>query len=462
MSDRAIRTIAVAGGGIVGLSAALAFARSLPRTSITLIETPSDPAALAERLPVTWPTVHRFYSLIGVDEHALIGDGIATHHVGTVVETPRGNWVHAFAPHGKPAGAVPFDQVWLRALHAGRGLAYESYSAGAALARANKFAQPPPGNSERSFDYGLRLDPHLYRNRLREQAAGAKANIVAGSLEGVEREPDGRVSSIQLSTGDRIEADLFIDCTGPAGRLISEVDDSFAPWSGHPLHRLCIEEVETGEFATAARIAFLDGGWTGEWPLRGRSLRCVAMRDSVGASGVAIRPGTRARPWVYNVLALADAAAAFEPLHGLNLDLAQRAILLAIDLLPGRNCNPLERAEYNRRFALMADQVRDFLALHYQALEGVPDVPDSLARRIDQYGYRGRLPFQEDEILNRDDWTAALIGLGFVPRNIDPAAAGVPLDRATDAMDRIAAELDSATARLPDYTDFLERLDSGR
>ena len=94
MSDQAIRTIAVAGGGIVGLSAALAFARSLPRTSITLIETPLDPAALAERLPVTWPTVHRFHSLIGVDEHALIGDGIASHHVGTVVETPEERSVH--------------------------------------------------------------------------------------------------------------------------------------------------------------------------------------------------------------------------------------------------------------------------------------------------------------------------------------------------------------------------------
>jgi tryptophan 7-halogenase len=461
LSDRAIRTIAVAGGGIVGLSAALAFARSLPRTTVTLIETPPDPAAIAERIPVTWPTVHRFHSLIGIDERDLIGNGIATHHVGTVLEAPRGNWVHAFAPHGSPAGAVHFDQVWVRAQREGSARTYDSYSAGAALARANKFAQPP-GNSDRRFDYGLRLDPHLYRNLLREQAAGAKANIVTGVVEEVEREPDGRVSSIRLSTGDRIEADLFIDSTGPAGRLISEVDDSFEPWSGHPMHHLCINEVETGELATAARIAFLDGGWAGEWPLRGRSLRCIARRDSDGPNAIAIRPGSRARPWVYNVLALGEAAAAFDPLHGLNLDLAQRAILLAVDLLPGRDCNPLELAEYNRRFALMADQVRDFLALHYQALEGIADVPDSLARRIDQYWYRGRLPFQEDEILNRDDWTAALIGLGFVPCNVDPAAAGVPLDRATDAMDRMAVEFDSATARLPDYADFLERLGSGR
>ena len=37
--ERAIRTTVVVGGGIVGLSAATAFALALPGTSVTVIET---------------------------------------------------------------------------------------------------------------------------------------------------------------------------------------------------------------------------------------------------------------------------------------------------------------------------------------------------------------------------------------------------------------------------------------
>lgn len=461
MSDRAIRSIAIAGGGIVGLSAALAFARSLPRSNVTLIEMAPDPAALADRVAVTWPTVHRFHSLIGIDEVALISEGIAAHHVGTIVETPRGSWVHAFAPHGMPAGGVHFDQVWTQAQREGCARPYDSYSAGAALAQANKFAQPLD-SSKRHFDYGLRLNPDLYRSCLMQQAAKAKVGTTQSDLADVERGPEGRISALRLSNGQRVEADLFIDCTGPAARLICEVEDSFEDWSGYPSHRLCIGEVESEELATAARVTLGNRKWAGEWPLRGRSLRCTARPDLDGLNTVSIRPGSRTRPWACNVLALGDAAAVLEPLHGLNLDLAQRSILLALALLPGRGCSPLELAEYNRRFTLMADQVRDFLALHYQYTGGISDLPDSLARRMDQYRHRGRLPFQEDEVLNRDDWTAALIGLGFAPRNVDPAAAAIPLPRAVEAMERIATELDLATARLPEYAEYLKRFVSGR
>ena len=133
MSERAIRSIVVAGGGIVGLSAALAFSRSLPRTKITVVETPRDPAALADRMPTAWPTISRFHALIGLDEIELLRSGIATHHVGTVIEGwPGKTWVHAFAPHGRGIGPVPFDQIWSQAKRSAKARSYDTYSMGAA------------------------------------------------------------------------------------------------------------------------------------------------------------------------------------------------------------------------------------------------------------------------------------------------------------------------------------------
>ena len=54
-AERAIRTIAVAGAGLTGLSAAVAFARALPRTKVTIVALPPDPSALADRMPASLP-----------------------------------------------------------------------------------------------------------------------------------------------------------------------------------------------------------------------------------------------------------------------------------------------------------------------------------------------------------------------------------------------------------------------
>ena len=455
MSGQAIQSIAVAGDGIVGRSAALAFARSLPKTRVTIIECPADPAALADVLPTAWPTIGRFHSTIGLDELDLVRDGIATHHLGTVVGCGNETWVHAFAPHGKPVGAVQFDQVWLRAKEAGRAREYEAYSAAAVLARAGKFVHPSrdPDSLLANFAYGLRLDPKLYRTRLLDVAATAGIQRVTGELDRIESDGE-RILAVSLSGATRIEADLFLDCSGPGGRLIGTVDESFEDWP-HLADSVIIEEVE-GRGATSAAFAErTPSGWTTEWPLADRTLRC-----SIGSGlphGIRIRPGRRARPWASNVLALGDAATAVPPIHGLNLDLAHRAILLALELLPGRDFSPLELAEYNRRSALMTDQVRDFIALH-DVRDDEEGLRGNLARRVDQYRHRGRLPFQEDEVLNRDDWTAALIGLECLPRNVDPAAAEVPLDRAVEAMDQIADELARFAAGAPQYRDYLQRI----
>jgi tryptophan halogenase len=203
-------------------------------------------------------------------------------------------------------------------------------------------------------------------------------------------------------------------------------------------------------------VAATDSGWVSDIPLHGRTIRCVASVDGE----FAIRRGRRTRPWAGNVLAFGDAAVAVEPLYGLNLALVHRAIFLALELLPSREFNPLELTEFNRRWHLITDQVRDLIALLY--MRNGKEIPDSLARRIDQYQHRGRLPFQEDEVLNHDDWTSALIGMGKIPRNVDPAAGGVPLNRATDAMKKIADELAQFAAHTPAYPDYLGRITDPR
>ena len=84
--------------------------------------------------------------------------------------------------------------------------------------------------------------------------------------------------------------------------------------------------------------------------------------------------------------------------------------------------------------------------------------PDSLERTLDHYVHRGRLPFHEDETVTRDSWAAAMLGLGVIPRNIDPQVRNVPLGDAVAAMERLALEIDDAVASVPAYGNYLKRI----
>jgi tryptophan halogenase len=486
-AERAIRSICVAGDGIVGLSAALAFSRALPRVRIEVLALPADPAALADRLPSTLPHVLRFHAAIGFDELDLVRAGIATHRIGTRYEgwsADGASWHHAFGDTFGEVGGARFDQAWLRARAAGRAAAYERHNAAAVLAASHRFVHPDgkAGSPLASYVYALRLDPPAYRARL--AAACEKRGVIRteGALGGVERREDGGAAALLLTDGRRIEADLFVDCAGPGAPVLSALDGAFEDWSAWlPCDRLRIGVSAGGRADPVDVVEAQAEGWRWMAPLPDRLLGGFAFASALAGDArtaelfpagetVAIRPGRRPAPWVRNVLAIGDAAAAVDPLEGTNLHLAQAAILRAIELMPGRDCHPLELAEFNRRTEWETLRVRDFIALHYlrsgrrdgpfwSALAGRAP-PETLAATLEQWERRGRLPFFEEESFERESWAASLFGLGILPRHPDPAASGVPLDRSAEAIARHAERLAGLPARLPSYPDYLSRMRS--
>ena len=478
MAERAIRNVCVVGGGLVACSAALAFARALPQAQVSLLPIPRDPSALSDRMPGSLPAIHRFHAALGMDELDLVRDGTAIHLLGTRFENWSASgepWLHVFGDYGMPAGGAPFHSVWQRAWQQGRALPFHHYAAAAVLAEAGKFAHPgaDPQSPLGTFLYALRLDPVRYQARL--EAAAEPLACEAGEIDGIERREDGGIGTLRLVDGRRIEADLFLDCTGPSARLLSTLNPDFESWSDWlPCDRITFVEGPVDKPSACDRVRGGEYGWQVEARLTDRTLTAKVWSSRFGAEvgddAISIRPGRRRDPWIRNVLALGDSAVSVDPLHGTNLHLAQSAILRALELLPGRDCHPLELREYVRRTDQEVTRVRDFLALHYLR-SGRSDSPfwtsmagrqppASLALTIDQFQRRGRLPFFEEESFDRQSWLAALLGLGMIPEDAELAAGGVDLDQATAAMDALAARLAALAQRFPPYAELLAKMRS--
>lgn len=489
---RSIRSVWVVGAGIVGLSAALAFARALPDIRVRLIATPADPFALADRIGLSLPAIHVFHAAIGLDELQLVREGIAFHHLGTTFEgwTADGStWRHVFGEYGLAASGVPFHQIWARLRRSRLAEPFDRYAAAALLVDAGKFVHPQedPRSPLSNYLYGLRLDPEAYQARLAAQVDKMGIEIIDGVIAGLDRRQDGGVAAVRLADGRAIEADLFLDCAGPSAPLRSVIDDEFEDWAKYlpcdrftlgvaarpaaPLPADQVKAVDEGWLWVSTLPRHLASGmaWDSKAASEADAARVLEKECQVAAAEVVvIRTGRRLAPWKYNVLALGDSAVVGDPLHGPGLYLAQSAILRALELLPGRDCHPLELREYNRRTAQQTARLRDFQSLHYLrcgrsdgefwAWASNRTVSDDLARTLDQYESRGRLPFYEEESFDAQSWLAVFGGLERLPEMIDPASDRVDPDRAKQAMRDYAARLAALPAGLPFYPDYLRRM----
>lgn len=488
MSEGPIRSIAILGGGIVGLSAACASARALPRTRVTLIAAPVDPAALADRASAMLPTANAFHEAVGLDEAGLLRRAGATHRLGTAFtgwSAEGTGWLHCFGAHG-PRDSTHFHQHWLIARREGDETPFHAYAPAAALAIAGRFDVPSddPASPLADVDYALRVDPGAYAAHLGALAQHLRVDVAEGALGEIERR-DGGVAALRLADGRRVEADLFVDAGGPAAPILSALDDAFEDWGGTlPCDRLLIAEPQSPALGLVDERHAAAAGWW--WLIPGRTRTDLGLAyasalttDDEAArvlesearaaprQAIALRRGRRPRSWIGNVLAIGDAAVVLDPLTGASLALAQRAILRAIELLPDRSMPPPLVAELNRRTADETARARDFTAAHYLASgrregafwRGIDEcvVPESLAITLGRFTGRGHLPHFEEETATPDDWRAVLLGMGVMPGRGDPAAQAMGEDARAALLRRALERAQSAPRLAPAYRDFYAR-----
>ena len=416
--------------------------------------------------------------------HATFKLGIDFHDFGRI----GSHYLHPFGSFGAPLGGVPFHHYWLRLQSEGRGGSVWDTSICNVMAANGRFAPPPLGSA--LYNYAYQFDATLFGPYLRTYAMARGVIRTEGKVVDVEQDAEsGDIVALKLESGERVEGDLFVDCSGFRALLIGQtLKEEWEDWSQWlPCDRAVAMPCESATTAIGpfTEAHAMSSGWRWRIPLQHRvgngyvySSGHISDQDAadalVGAiEGAAMaeprvlrfRAGRRKRSWSKNVVAVGLASGFLEPLESTSIYLVQGAIAQLIELFPIGAVRDEDRDEFNRVTDAEYDRIRDFLILHYNATVRddsefwnhvrTMDVPDSLHEKMDLWRRRARVAKYSQGLFFEPSWIAVYVGQGLLPEGWDERADLPDPAQLEAAIVRVRKQLCDAVSAMPAHADFI-------
>jgi len=489
-----VRKVVIVGGGTAGWMAAAALARFLGgQAEIRLVE--SDEIGTVGVGEATIPQLRLFNAGLGLDEDEFVRATAGTFKLGVRFVgwgRPDERYIHAFGTIGRDLGLIPFHHYWLRHRAEGGSTSIWDYSATAQAAKQNRFGrrEERPDRLPSGLAHAFHFDAGLYAAYLRRYAEARGVRRTEGKVKDVAlRGEDGFVESVLIESGERIEGDLFVDCSGFRGLIIEQaLGTGYEDWSKWlPCDRALAVPCESGgELTPYTRASAREAGWQWRIPLQHRTgnghVYCSAFMSDDEAARILLanldgpalaepRPlrfvaGKRRKAWNRNCVALGLAGGFMEPLESTSIHLVQSGIARLLQLFPGRGIAPEEVDEYNRQTDVEWLSVRDFLVFHYWAncRDGEMwracremEVPESLERRVALFRANGRIFRNPEELFAEVGWLQVMLGQGVIPVGYHPLADQLSWDQLGEFLGLAAKHAGHVAAQLPDHHDFIAR-----
>ena len=278
MTDRAVKSIAIVGGGTAGWMAASLLAQALRGTgcAITLIESPD--IGIVGVGEATIPPILDFLKLIEADLDAFAQATQATFKLGIKFQDWRqvgDSYWHPFGSFGVSIDRRPFQHVWHKARAEGLDLAVPDFSLAAALGEAGRFAHPDPraGGPLAGLRYALHFDAALVAKFLRDHAERRGVRRLEREVASAVLRDDGFIDALVLTDGGRVKADFYIDCSGFRGLLIEQaLGTGYEDWTRWlPCDRaIAAPTAHAGPPAPYTLAVAQQAGWRWQIPLRHR------------------------------------------------------------------------------------------------------------------------------------------------------------------------------------------------
>ena len=441
----------------------------------------------------TIPPIISFIKSLGIDENDLIRKTQASFKLGIEFKDwvrPGHSYIHPFGPTGLPTKNVEFYAYWRKRHESGDARPLEEYSLQAVAARQAKFMRPIDlaKSPLQTITYALHLDASLLGAYLRGYAEVRGVTRTEGKVRSVAlRAADGFIASVTLESGECIEGDLFIDCTGFRGLLIEgALKTGYEDWTHWlPCDRAFAVACErTGPFSSHTLAAARDVGWQWRIPLQHRVgngyVYCSRFIDDTAAhdmlmsslEGRALRDplplrfttGRRRLVWNKNCVAIGLSAGFLEPLESTGIHLIYRGIALLVGSFPDRNFRQANIDRFNRQVAFEFERVRDYLVVHYTRTEREGEfwrhcrnieLPESLKERIELFSSYGRIVRDENELFPVQSWQYLFTGHEVEPSGYDPLAEGLTPEEAQQALDEISGLVARCATTIPLHQDFI-------
>jgi glycine/D-amino acid oxidase-like deaminating enzyme len=463
-----LRRVVIVGGGSAGWLAAgvIAADHQVPHErglEVTLVESPAvSPVGVGEG---TWPSMRDTLRRIGVSETDFIRECDASFKQGSrFAGWTNGAGEHYYHPFSLPQGYGEASLVmpWLRG-HAAMPFA-ELVSYQPQLCergRAPKQVTTPEFAAVANYAYHLdagKFGPFLQRHC----TARLGVRHVVDHVTRIESADNGDIAALVTGSHGRIEADLFVDCTGFSSMLLGQ-------HYGVPL--ISVQPQLFNDSALAVQLPYAasdaaiashtlatacKAGWI--WDIGLQSRRGVGhvyssahmsddeaeqiLRDYVAAGSdantaaalaprkLSFRPGYRETLWHRNCVAVGLAAGFVEPLEASALALVELSAAMISEQLPAtRALMDTVAARFNDAFRYRWERAVDFLKLHYLLSRRTDSaywlehrssatVPPRLAQLLELWRYQS--PSRHDfprieEIFPAASYQYVLYGMGFRP-----------------------------------------------
>jgi tryptophan halogenase len=494
MNNNAIPHVVIVGGNLAGWSAAAVVANSLSRnnTKVTLIEGPDSTFEALSLLPQT----HEFHRALGITEHHLIRETQATFKLGTHYKdwnAQNHQYFDSLGPYGGFSEFVEFQHFAVKMRQLDDQTPYEAYSLGAIAALKNKFLHPQKDSNSllSALSYSLHIDAGIYEQYLSAYSQRLGVRVLRGNVTDTRlRERDGFIESITLDNGERIEGDLFIDCSGNEALLIGKaLGVAYEDWSHWlPANRIAALTLERqDELKPYTTITGTQNGWLREVPLvnsvEQEFIYCDEDLDeeeaiealSEGASNATpgesrtstFQSGQRKQHWHKNCVAFGAAAGAIEPLGASNLQLVHQGLKRFIRLFPDNSHNQTLADEYNRLTKLEHENVLDFTLLHYLSVERENakiwtrwrehSIPESLAHKIEFFECHGQVANYKQESFKVSHYASTYLGLEMWPKGYDPLLDAFDLEELKQKFGRMRKAVHDTVEKMPAHRLYIEK-----
>ncbi|MQS12978.1 tryptophan 7-halogenase [Streptomyces kaniharaensis] len=472
-------SIVIAGGTLTAWIAAARLASAFRGTvRVTVVETAERPSAQVTALA---PAFRRdLFDRLGTPENIWMRAASASFNAATRYVGWRADAVYLPNPAGgQDCEGFPLTDFWQLRRRTGHTLEPVDHACSVVPPLLDAGKSPRWLDGRTAFPYGWHADTAMLTHFLRRTAVQTcGVRLHSAEILGADRDGTGMVTALHTTRG-RIEADLFVDCTGRAARLLAGIlGEPFQPAGDRlPADRTATvtlpHDTARHGIEPYTTVTTRPEGHLWRRPLPGRhtiglvyaSARTTPaeaeriLRTPAGAvvTHTATPAGRLRRSWVRNCLALGTAAASADPLdedHAATLTLLDR-LIRDLPSLAGRET---PAARFNATAAALHEQALDLARLRRitSPYAAPAPHPDQLRPVLDAHA-TGLAPTPDDLPLR-----TLLTTLSPHTANPPPSLAHHPhaVRAAEDAFTRIKRHQRTLLETLPDAHIYLSTTQS--